>query len=73
VGTVKKKFDLDSQLVEKIQLLYGDNISLTYLVESLLWALVRNTPSPLSTTFNQAAKDAREEISLTSEIRAEES
>jgi len=66
VSTVKKKIDLDTQLVDNVQILLGDDISFTYLVSSLLWSLVaelEHKKFSLPDTIRQSAKQTIDEIS----------
>lgn len=72
MAVVKKLINLDSQLIAKIQNIYGESVSLTYLIENLLWSLVRNSGQPLPSIIEKSAKEAKDEISLSSEILSED-
>jgi hypothetical protein len=66
VSTVKKKIDLDKELVDRVQILLGDDISLTYLVSTLMWSLVAELEHKrfsLPDTIRQSAKNTIDEIS----------
>lgn len=75
MAILKKKLDLDSQLIEKIQYYYGEKISLTYIVSELLWALVREHEAAnvsIPSLLKKSAKEAKDALSISSEIPTEE-
>jgi hypothetical protein len=75
MATVKKKIDLDTQLVDKVQILLGDDISFTYLVSQLMWSLVyelEHKKFSLPDTIRQSARQTIDEISQSPPLRAEE-
>jgi hypothetical protein len=70
MATLKKKMDLDEQLVNRVIELYP-GISLTFLVEALLRSLIAQTEAihfSLPTIIQKSTRDAKDEISLSSEI-----
>lgn len=71
MSVIKKKLDLDAELLERVQAIYGESSSLTYIVTELLWALVREHEASnvtLPKFFQKAARDAKEAISISTEI-----
>jgi hypothetical protein len=70
MATLKKKMDLDEQLVNRVIELYP-GISLTFLVEALLRSLIAQTEAihfSLPAIIQKSTRDAKDEISLSSEI-----
>jgi len=75
MAILKKKIDLDSQLIEKIQYYYGEKISMTYIVSELLWALVREHESSnisIPSLLKKSAKEAKDALSISAEIPTED-
>jgi hypothetical protein len=75
MAILKKKIDLDSQLIEKIQYYYGEKISMTYIVSELLWALVREHESSnisIPSLLKKSAKEAKDALSISTEIPTED-
>ena len=73
MGIVKKKLELDEQLFTRIQELYGDTVSLTAIVSVLLEELIAvhdEERISFRTLTNKAARQAKDALSLSSEIQS---
>ena len=73
MGLVKKKLELDEHLVQRLQDIYGQSVSLTAIVSVCLEELIAIHDEEgvhLRTLTNKAMRQAKDAISISSEIQS---
>ena len=72
---VKKKLELDEMLIQKLQNIYGNSVSLTAIVSICLEELIfihEEEAISLRTLVNKGMRNAKDAISNTSEIQSDD-